>query len=250
MNAKARKVHRIVVGFGVACAIAAALPCVADDAPPVDTVTVKSKPAPAEENIGFFSGLAIGAVAGGPIGAVVGGVTGALLGEHYHKQKVANHELAADLSGSNAEKAKLHETVLQLDGSLVHARELTLNVPFKTGDANPTADDIDRLTALGQLAKAMDGVKIQVSGYADPRGSQEYNAALSKDRAESVAAVLKNAGVNQDRIVIEALGANGASETGDLDDYAFQRRVSVKLLGNGEPPDSAKAAAATVAQVQ
>jgi outer membrane protein OmpA-like peptidoglycan-associated protein len=264
MNAKARKVHRIVVGFGVACAMAAALPCVADDAPPVDTVTVKSKSAPAEENIGFFSGLAIGAVAGGPIGAVVGGVTGALLGEHYHKQKVANHELAADLSGSNAEKAKLHETVLQLDGSLqlsqeqqavlaaslVHARELTLNVPFKTGDANPTADDIDRLTALGQLAKAMDGVRIQVSGYADPRGSQEYNAALSKDRAESVAAVLKNAGVNQDRIVIEALGANGAGETGDLDDYAFQRRVSVKLLGNGEPPDSTKAAAATVAQVQ
>ena len=250
MNAKARKVHRIVVGFGVACAMAAALPCVADDAPPVDTVTVKSKSAPAEENIGFFGGLAIGAVAGGPVGAVVGGVAGALLGEHYHKQKVANHELAADLSGSNAEKAKLSQTVLQLDGSLVHARELTLTIPFKTGDANLTADDIDQLTALGQLANGMHGVKIQVSGYADPRGSQQYNAALSKDRAEAVAAVLTNAGVDQDRVVIEALGANGASVTGDLDDYAFQRRVSVKLLGNDAPPDSAKAAAATVAQVQ
>jgi outer membrane protein OmpA-like peptidoglycan-associated protein len=250
MNANARKVHRIVVGFGVACAMAAALPCVAADAAPVDTVTVKSKSAPAEENIGFFSGLAIGAVAGGPVGAVVGGVAGALLGEHYHKQKVANHELAADLSGSNAEKAKLSQTVLQLDGSLAHARELTLNVPFKTGDANLTTDDIDQLTALGQLVNGMDGVKIQISGYADPRGSQEYNTALSKDRAESVAAVLTNAGLDKDRIVIEARGANGASETGNLDDYAFQRRVSVKLLASGEVPDATKSATSTVAQVQ
>ncbi len=64
---------------------------------------------------------------------------------------------------------------------------------------------------------------------------------LSKDRAESVAAVLTNAGLDTNRIVIEALGANGASETGDLDEYAFQRRVSVKLIG-------AEPVATTVAQ--
>src|SRR5580700_2648483 len=157
MNANARKVHRIVVGFGVACAVAAALPCLAEDkSAGLDTVTVKeSKSAPAEENIGLVSGLAIGAVAGGPIGAVAGAITGALLGEHYHKQKVANHELAADLSGSNAEKAKLTQTVMQLDGSLDHARELTVNIAFKTGDTNLTPDDIDQLTTLGQLASSM-----------------------------------------------------------------------------------------------
>ena len=160
MNAIARKVHRIVVGFGVVCAVAAALPCVAEDKPVgLDTVTVEGKvipppviakksgkSAPAEENIGLISGLAIGAVAGGPIGAVAGAITGALLGEHYHKQKVANHDLAADLSGTSAEKAQLTQTVMQLDGSLDHARELTVNISFKTGDANLTPDDIDQLT--------------------------------------------------------------------------------------------------------
>ena len=90
MNANARKVHRIVVGFGVACAVAAALPCVAQDkSAALDTVTVAGKVIPAPvttttkegksagtaENIGFLSGLAIGAVAGGPIGAVAGAVT-------------------------------------------------------------------------------------------------------------------------------------------------------------------------------
>jgi len=165
MIIQARKVHRTVVAFGVACAVMAALPCVAGDASPaLDTVTVKSKSAPAEENIGFLSGLAIGAVAAGPVGAVAGGITGALLGEHYHKQKVANHQLAADLSGSNADKA-------QLGATLAHARELTMNITFRTGDANLTADDIDQLTTLGQLAGGMPGVKIRVSGHADPRGS-------------------------------------------------------------------------------
>ncbi|HEY4338742.1 MAG TPA: OmpA family protein [Steroidobacteraceae bacterium] len=257
MNANARKVHRILVGFGVACAVAATLPCVAEDKPAgVDTVTVegkvipapvaakkKSNSAPAEENIGLFSGLAIGAVAGGPIGAVAGAITGALLGEHYHKQKVANHELAADLSGSNAERAKLTQTLLQMGGSLDHARELTVNIPFKTGDANLTPDDIDQLTTLGQLASSMDGVKIQVSGHADPRGSSQFNILLSKDRAESVAAVLTNAGLSADRIMIEALGADGDSAGGNLDEYAFQRRVSVKLIGT-EP------AVSTVAQAE
>ncbi|HLB98822.1 MAG TPA: OmpA family protein, partial [Acetobacteraceae bacterium] len=92
------------------------------------------------------------------------------------------------------------------------------------------------------------GVKIQVSGYADPRGSAQYNAALSKERAESVAAVLTHAGLPEDRLVIAALGANGATVTGNPDDYAFQRRVSVKLMGV-QSPDEDKSAQ-TVAQVQ
>jgi outer membrane protein OmpA-like peptidoglycan-associated protein len=273
------------VVFGVACAVAAALPCVAGEAPaPLDTVTVqgqsippdgsapgdkdkgqkKSKAAAAEENIGFFSGLAIGAVAGGPIGAVAGGITGALLGEHYHKQKVANHELAASLADSNADKAKLTQNVMQLDGSLQatqaqrvalaasldHARELTVNITFRTGDAHLTSEDIDQLTTLGQLAGSLPGVKIQVSGHADPRGAEDYNKSLSQDRAESVAAVLENSGLAKDRIMIEALGASGAGNTGNLDDYAFQRRVSVRLMGETGVAAARQAAAVTVASAE
>ena len=261
MNANARRVSNSMLIFSAACAVAAALPCVAGEAASaLDTVTVQDhgvppessapadkqrKSAPLEENIGFFSGLAIGAVAGGPLGAFAGGITGALLGEHYHKQKVLNHTLAADLSGSNAEKAKLTKTVLELDGTLASsqaqqaqlvatvdlARDLTFNIAFRTNDANVTSEDIDQLTNLGKLAGGMDGVKIRVSGYADPRGSAQYNTELSKDRAEAVAAVLENAGIPPARIVIEALGAKGLSDTGNPDDYALQRKVIVKLVG-------------------
>ncbi len=251
MISNARKVKGTVVVFGVACAVAAALPCVAEDAPLAsDAVTIqaKSNKASVEDNIGFFSGVAIGAVAGGPIGAVAGGVVGVVLGEHYHRQKLANRELAESLSGSNADKAKLTQTVMQLDSSLDHARELTMNIGFRTGDAHLSAQDIDQLTTLGQLAGSISGVKIRISGYADPRGDQDYNFALSMDRAESVAAVLTNTGVKAEQLVVEALGAKDAARNGNLDDYAFQRRVSVKLI-RAQGADADKSAA-TVAQVQ
>jgi outer membrane protein OmpA-like peptidoglycan-associated protein len=240
MTSNARKVHRTVVVFGVACAVVAALPCAAGDAASgPETVTVQSKrqTAPIEEHIGFFGGAAIGAVAGGPFGAVAGGVIGVLLGEHFHKQKVANHELATSLSGSSADNAKLTQTVMQLDSSLDHARELTMNIAFRTGDAHLTAQDVDQLTTLGQLAGSISGVKIQVSGYADPRGDAVYNTALSMDRAQTVASVLTNAGLKEDQLVVQALGAKDAAQTGNLDDYAFERRVSVKLISAAPAPD-------------
>jgi outer membrane protein OmpA-like peptidoglycan-associated protein len=212
MNLQARKIHRTVVGFGLVCAVAAALPCVAGDAAAANTGT-KSKAAPVEANIGLVSGLAIGAVAGGPAGAVVGGIAGLLVGQHEHQRKVLNRERAA---------------------SLDQASDLTLNIAFRTGDSKLTPDDIDQLTKLGRLAGGMPGVSARVSGHADPRGSMEYNTMLSQDRAESVAAVLQSAGLDKDRIMIEALGADGASATGNLDDYAMQRRVSVKLFA-GKP---------------
>jgi outer membrane protein OmpA-like peptidoglycan-associated protein len=212
MNLQARNIHRTVVGFGLACAVAAALPCVAADAAAANSGP-KSKAAPVEANVGLVSGLAIGAVAGGPAGAVVGGIAGILIGQHEHQRKVLNKEHAA---------------------SLDHASDLTLNIAFRTGDSKLTPDDIDQLTKLGRLAGSMAGVSARVSGHADPRGSMEYNTTLSQERAESVAAVLHSAGLDKDRIMIEALGADGASATGNLDDYAMQRRVSVKLF-TGKP---------------
>jgi outer membrane protein OmpA-like peptidoglycan-associated protein len=71
---------------------------------------------------------------------------------------------------------------------------------------------------------------VRVAGYADPRGSDAYNDELSLRRAQSVAAVLSGAGVPAERIMIEAHGkTESASLTGDLDAYALDRRVTVRL---------------------
>jgi len=56
------------------------------------------------------------------------------------------------------------------------------------------------------------------------------NDALSKKRAEAVAAVLEKAGVSKDHLIVEGHGkAESTAMDGDIDGYAFERKVTVKL---------------------
>jgi outer membrane protein OmpA-like peptidoglycan-associated protein len=190
-----------------------------------------------QENIGVLSGVTIGALAGGPIGAIVGATVGAALGDHYHKQSAEKASLAANLSQSEATRTRLQGDLVQtrahgeqLGQVLDHTRNLETAVGFRTGDDTLSADDVARLQKMGALAGALGQVKVRVAGYADPRGSEELNAALSERRADAVAAVLGQAGVEQGRIIVEAHGkTDSTSADGDLDGYAFERRVTVRI---------------------
>jgi outer membrane protein OmpA-like peptidoglycan-associated protein len=83
---------------------------------------------------------------------------------------------------------------------------------------------------LGALAAALPDAKVRVSGYADPRGSVAVNEALSKRRADAVAAVLTSSGVSPDRLIVEAHGkSESQTSEGDMDGYAFDRRVTVTI---------------------
>ena len=199
-----------------------------------------SKPA----DFGALSGLAIGAVAAGPVGAMVGAAAGALLGDHYHRQAQTSAALTAELKRSEGERARLTGNVTQLDGALsqaqargeelaaalAHTDQLGLDVSFRTADDSVAAQALPPLLKLGALAASMPQAQVSVAGFADPRGSDAYNRELSQRRALNVAAVLTSAGVPRERIHIEAHGKGGAQEPdGDLDGYALERRVSVRL---------------------
>jgi peptidoglycan-associated lipoprotein len=86
------------------------------------------------------------------------------------------------------------------------------------------------LLKLGALAASLPQAQVSVAGFADPRGAQAYNDELSLRRAQNVAAVLASAGVPRERIRIEAHGSGEAQDAdGDLDSYALERRVTVRL---------------------
>ena len=199
------------------------------------------------ESVGVLSGLVIGAAAGGPFGAVIGAAGGALLGDHWHKKDVKNAELATNLSKSEGEKQKLMADLAQtmargellsaeLDKAVDKTRNLEAGFGFRTNDASLSTDDVARLQKIGSLAGAIPEVKVRVSGFTDPRGKESFNDALSQRRAASVAGVLTAAGVPADRIVIEAHGEHeSTSAEGDLEGYAFERRVTVRIeQGTGD----------------
>jgi|SRR5579864_1420325 len=230
------KLHAAVLGLAIGgCAV---LPALAAD--PTDDRGQGSR----ESDAGVVAGLAIGAVAGGPVGAMIGAGAGALLGDRYHRQKQASAALAQDLSKSEAERARLSHHLSELGGSLAqsqarrdelgatlqHTDEVGLDVSFRTNDDSVAVQSMPPLLKLGALLVAMPQARVRVAGYADPRGSDEYNDELSLRRAQSVAAVLSGAGVPAGRVLIEAHGkSESASAAGDLDGYALERRVTVRL---------------------
>jgi outer membrane protein OmpA-like peptidoglycan-associated protein len=193
------------------------------------------------QGVGVVSGLVVGAAAGGPIGAFVGAISGALLGDRFDKKQIQNDELKVSLAKSESDKQQLmmdlastmaHGEQLSeaLDNAVNKTHDLEAAFAFRTSDANLSSDDVARLQKIGSLAGAIPDVKVRVSGFADPRGSEKFNDELSKRRADSVASVLESAGIPADRIVIEAHGEHeSTSAEGDLEGYAFERRVTVRI---------------------
>jgi len=67
--------------------------------------------------------------------------------------------------------------------------------------------------------------KALVTGYADQSGDSEYNAWISKQRAESVKTFLEFMGVEENRIIVTYLGDTESTTSGPAD-----RRVEVSLI--------------------
>jgi outer membrane protein OmpA-like peptidoglycan-associated protein len=241
MNTLMSKYRSSVLGLGVA-ACAAMLPAWADD--------TAQQPASRQANIGVATGLAVGAAAGGPPGAIIGAAAGAWLGDTYRRQTQTSGALAQSLSRSEAERTRLSGDVARLSDSLGRAEtragqleqsvsatdEIGMDVDFRTDDSAIREAAVTPLLKLGALAATMPGVKVQVVGYADPRGSAAYNLALSQRRAQAVATVLGCAGLPRESLVIEARGAGTeAGAADDADAFALERRVSVRLVVPAAP---------------
>jgi outer membrane protein OmpA-like peptidoglycan-associated protein len=229
MSVWTTKLRGPALGLTLASALAVAAPSQAAEQ--------AAKPASKQENIGMISGLTVGALAGGPFGAVIGAATGAVLGQRYHQQSQEKESLAADLSQTKAVSTKLQGDLAmtrdqgeKLGMAVERSRDLETSVGFRTGDSTLADEDVVRLQKLGALAGAVGKVKVRVSGYADPRGPEHLNTALSERRADAVAHVLIQAGFDASQIVVEAHGAaDSKTAAGDLDGYAFDRRVTVKI---------------------
>ena len=230
-TARSAAVALLLIGAGLGAAHA-------DDATPLPSGPSK------HSNLGGATGLALGAAAGGPIGAVVGLTVGVVAGDHYHRQQQAAASVRSSLEQSETERARLTQSVTRLDASLAQAQaqqarlgqtleradQIGLDVGFRTNEDAIPEQAMSPLLKIGALAADMPETVVRVAGYADPRGSQEYNDALSLRRAQAVAALLTGAGVPAGRIIIEAHGkSESQSEAGDVDGYALERRVSVRL---------------------
>ena len=89
--------------------------------------------------------------------------------------------------------------------------------------------DMDRL--VKEMQKFPEA-KFEVSGYADERGSNEYNDKLSKRRAEAVKKALIEKGISADKLKIVAKGKRELQikEAQNENQHAQNRRVEVRII--------------------
>lgn len=195
-----------------------------------------------EENIGVGSGAIVGAIAGGPVGFIIGAAIGAKLGDTMHSKSERIDKLQESLQDSEQSVARLELGVDELNAKVEHLQNtarpelislmqagIDMDLLFRTDEFALTDTTGDRLTQMAGTLANMPGVRIQLDGFADERGDAEYNHGLSERRVEFIRSLFIAAGVHPTRISTSAHGESVAQNP-DVDSYALERRVSVKLF--------------------
>jgi outer membrane protein OmpA-like peptidoglycan-associated protein len=195
-----------------------------------------------EEKIGVGSGAIIGAIAGGPVGFVIGATLGAKLGDTMHQKNQAIEVLAGSLEESRNDTRELNSDLVSATRELERVRHvmrpglinmleagIAMDLLFRTDEYALADTTGDRLASLAGTLASMPDVKLQLDGFADERGDEDYNLKLSEQRVEFVRDQLVAAGVHPSRIQLFAHGEAPAQDATD-DSYALERRVSLTLF--------------------
>ena len=107
----------------------------------------------------------------------------------------------------------------------------TLAVNFATNSAELTPESSQELDRLVEVMKNTSHVAGYIEGYTDSTGSAEYNAQLSKKRAEAVADYLISHGISQDRVIPRGYGErNPVADNSTEEGRAQNRRVVLKRI--------------------
>jgi outer membrane protein OmpA-like peptidoglycan-associated protein len=142
--------------------------------------------------------------------------------------KAAQATADAAVAGVNA----TNERISALDD---YAPQQTAAVNFKSGSAVLSADSKTTLDDIATKALNAKGYVLEVSGFADSRGSINLNRQLSQRRADAVIRYLvENHNIPLRRIVTPyGYGEmNPVAENDTRDGRAQNRRVEIKLLVN------------------
>ncbi len=195
-----------------------------------------------EENIGVGSGAVIGAAAGGPVGFIIGAAIGAKLGDAWHSKNERLASLERSLDDSRNKVVTLQGDIRDLGEEIEALRDvarpelvsmmqagIAMDLLFRTDEFALADTTGDRLAQLAGTLATKPEIRIQLDGFADERGDEQYNYELSKKRVEFVRGQLVAAGISPERISVSAHGESTAQDE-HIDSLALERRVSVKLF--------------------
>lgn len=166
---------------------------------------------------------------------------GQTLATHQAAIAVSQQEIDANKQRIAANRQNINQVAQSTSQRFSQLGEYSVKdqttVYFETGESAISDEQKQALAALAKeaLENSNKAYLIQVSAFADSRGSAASNEKLSKERAEAVVAyLLQECGVPVGRIVAPgAMGeTNPASSNETKEGQAQNRRAEVKLLIN------------------
>lgn len=134
-------------------------------------------------------------------------------------------------------------------------RGLVVNMPdvlFDSGQYTLKPAARERLARISGIISAYPDLKLQIEGYTDSTGSDEYNQRLSEKRAGSVRDYLVDAGVSINNVLARGMGksspiADNSTAAGRKLNRRVEMIVSGESIGTGPAADSTTTPPATAA---
>jgi outer membrane protein OmpA-like peptidoglycan-associated protein len=137
---------------------------------------------------------------------------------------------------ANAVREKLRNQLNSVLATSESARGLIVNmsdVLFDTGKYTLKGDTKISLAKVSGILQAYPGLKLQVEGYTDSVGGDDYNQKLSENRAGAVKDFLVSQGVSINNITAAGYGKNDpVADNGTAAGRAQNRRVQLVVSGD------------------
>ena len=175
--------------------------------------------------IGAVGGAALGTLAGGDdrrnalIGAGIGALAGAGIGHYMDQQE---QTLRQRLAGTGVGVTRISQSQIVLN--------FPADITFDFDRADVKGQFVPTISSAGNVLGNYPQTTVDVYGFADSTGSDQYNLDLSARRAMAVSSVLINSGVIRQRLAAQGMGegypvADNATPAG----RARNRRVEVRI---------------------
>ena len=128
------------------------------------------------------------------------------------------------------------DTMEEYRTKLAATRARLLETIYFEYDADELRDDAkSNLDAKISVLNANPGVKIRVAGHCDERGSDEYNIALGRRRAEAAKRYLTDRGIDASRIETASFGRERPAVQGTSEEsWSRNRRDEFEIIAGGD----------------
>lgn len=113
------------------------------------------------------------------------------------------------------------------------AQELVNSLPiafFETNSAKPKDEFMPNAKRLASYLKANDGLQVKLKGFADPRGGEQKNKRLARERAMAIKSILTGQGIDSRRIEIASAGEIGNVQQADASQMQLYRKVEATIM--------------------